>query len=874
LSLARARAGLSVRDLARAAGARPSTIGGYLAGRHLPALQPADLLPRVLAACGITGEAELAAWWEALRRARRAAGEQLSPTSPDDTAVEPTQPAGPSHPSSGAETGTAHRAHDLVVSTHPPVARLDLGPAVRGRDALLRNLMRRLDDLAADPPPATPAVVLHGIAGSGKSTIALTLARRAQDGGIRVWWISASDADTVAAGMRAVAADLGGTVDRIGVERGPDLVWRLLESRPEPWLLVFDDADDPAATLALPRRPVTDGTGWLRPVRHGRGLVVVTTRDGGSCWGKPRPPWIELTSIPRLDADDASALLQILAGPGAGSALEARELAERLGGLPLALRLAGRHIAEASHVPAVFAGPDEALTYTAYQRALDHGRHAEVLGGPGVVTDAWELSLDLLARRGLPQARPVLRLISCLGPAPVGCGLILRAPIMSRSPLIGPISGRMVWEVLSALAGLGIIELTRHDGDDPYLADMANPHPLVRETSRHSADVRSDITAYVSLTASLVAEAASGLDPRNPASWQRWQALAGHCASPLDLAVEFRLNPRWIPSQALVAASMCGRYLRAAGDLSRAEALYTRVARLAGQALGEEDAYVLATHHDLCRVWYDLGRLHDSIRGFRTVHALRSRVLGPEHPDTLTTQHYLARALRDSGKVDAAFRLFRRTLDSRRNVLGPDHPDTLTSRNNAADALRALGRVDRAAAELQAVVEARVRVLGAEHPSTLVSRLNLVRLAMDRDDLTAARDEIASLIEVYLRILGPDHPRTLLARQTQVDIWHDLGDLERAMPAAEEVLAARRRVLGPRHPATLVSQHRNALMLVDLGHTELADAELVSVLAARRLVLGPGHADTALARASLDALRSRRPGVRPGKRGPRSVRSG
>src|SRR5690242_10955074 len=86
LSLAKELAGVSVRDLAKAVGAPASTIGGYFAGKHLPALRPSDQLTLILVACGVEGpEAEL--WWQALRRARRASGEQASPTSTVDDVV-------------------------------------------------------------------------------------------------------------------------------------------------------------------------------------------------------------------------------------------------------------------------------------------------------------------------------------------------------------------------------------------------------------------------------------------------------------------------------------------------------------------------------------------------------------------------------------------------------------------------------------------------------------------------------------------------------------------------------------------------------------------------------------------------------------------
>jgi len=74
LTRLRERAGLTVRQVARASGLQSSTVGGYFSGRHLPPLAPPHVLPDLLRACGVTGAAEVEQWWSALRRVRRAPG--------------------------------------------------------------------------------------------------------------------------------------------------------------------------------------------------------------------------------------------------------------------------------------------------------------------------------------------------------------------------------------------------------------------------------------------------------------------------------------------------------------------------------------------------------------------------------------------------------------------------------------------------------------------------------------------------------------------------------------------------------------------------------------------------------------------------------
>jgi len=71
LTLLRNRAGLTVRQVARASGLPASTVGDYFSGRHLPSTGQAGSLLRILTACGETDPARLRSWTHALGRARR-----------------------------------------------------------------------------------------------------------------------------------------------------------------------------------------------------------------------------------------------------------------------------------------------------------------------------------------------------------------------------------------------------------------------------------------------------------------------------------------------------------------------------------------------------------------------------------------------------------------------------------------------------------------------------------------------------------------------------------------------------------------------------------------------------------------------------------
>ena len=261
--------------------------------------------------------------------------------------------------------------------------------------------------------------------------------------------------------MRAVARRVGVTDAELRHGDAADLLWQHLAGRQQEWLLVIDNADDPQV-LAGPDGRVGDGTGWLRPLRSAAGMVLVTSRDGRvSSWG----PWCRLYRVGVLESGEAAKVLSDHAGghDSLGSPQEAEALARRLGGLPLAMKIAGSFLAESVAVPAAFATPDVARTYSQYLAALEGGQLETVFPAPStggltaerarqVIGRTWELTLDLLGIRRMPEARWILRLLACMADAPIPYELLLDPGILGESPLLDGISGLRLWQVLETLA--------------------------------------------------------------------------------------------------------------------------------------------------------------------------------------------------------------------------------------------------------------------------------------------------------------------------------------------------------------------------------------------------------------------------------------
>jgi hypothetical protein len=715
----------------------------------------------------------------------------------------------------------------------------DENSRLRGRDAVLAELT----------DPDERVWVLHGLGGCGKTRLAQEVAFRAQGLLREGWWVSAEELGGLVAGMRALGRRLD--IPDAALEQGDaaDVIWRRLYNRKELWLLVIDGADDPTI-LAGAGKSVAEERGWLRRVPTKTGMVLVTSRDGSpKSWAQE---WCRRLHVEMLPADEAAEVLADYArrSPGLGDDDDARRLADRLGGLPLALQLAGRYFSESADIPPAYAA-NVIRTYRQYQHAIEDA----ALRRPGgemtqeqaieLVGRTWDLTLDLLEARKVPEARPVLGLLSSFAAAPIPYELLLDTDLLAASPPFQDITGLRFWRVLKALDDFDLIDLG-FSGEGPDKIRVARLHPLVRDASQLAAGSHERMT-FLNLAALLLQRAAAAEQagrPDDPKRWPVWQLLAPHPGYVLDRLEREPGYPEDVAEAAAYAAHRAARYYAARGLHGAAEAQFRRVLTTRLRVLGADHPDTLVTRHEIARMMQLQGDYVRAEAEFRAVLKARRRVLGADHRDTLITRHEIATtmaALRDYVRAEAEFRA---VLKARRRVLGADHPDTLITRHEIARVMAERGYRAKAEAEFRAVLKARTRMLGADDPETLITRHEIARMMADQGNYADAEAESRNILDISQRVLGADHPDTLITRHEIARVMAERGDRAGAKAEFRAVLEARARVLGEENPDTLTTQHEIARVMADQGNHTDAEAEFRAVLKARTRKLGADHPDT------------------------------
>lgn len=687
----------------------------------------------------------------------------------------------------------------------PPLGRL---PAdVRGRVALLAELRQSVTGRARGG-----VWVLTGMGGIGKSTVALAAADIARARGWRVWWITATDTASLTGGMLEVLGQLGapefvtGPV-REGEATAPDRAWEFItdsQAIGRRWLMVFDDADNPAVLAGAHAGSPGDGTGWLRP--DVPGMIIVTTRHRDQrTWGQK----VKLRELQLLDDDDAAAVLSDLAPHFREDSKEvAMDLGRRLGGLPLALHLAG------SYMASPFA---RWHSFADYLQALDSEGLPDALGDlddlgaqtRAAVTRTWELSLDALEADGRPQARPLLFLLCCYAAAvPISVALLrpdlLTAIFTSDTDHAGTGAAKtsiMDWHRRqrdAALYGLATVGLVNSASDRNVTV-----HPVVADVNRARllTTARPELHVIGATAVSLLHTACEGMDVRRPSDWPTWRSLVPHAASLLGW-----LGPHLDEgdlTSLIDTAAMIATALWRSGNYATAERLASASLK-AVAGLSHDHPASLTARSQLAHV-VALTRHEEADQMFRGMLGDQQRVLGDLHPSTMATQRVLARLTGLRGQYQQAELMYRQLIDDRQARLG-DHEEILHLRHGLAGMVERLGRFKEAESMFRLLHEDQRRILGDDHQECLELRSGLGRTIEDQQRYEEAEQLYRQLLADRERILGGDHPSTRNTRHALARVMAAQGHMREAEQLYRGLLADRQRILGDEHPLTIATR--------------------------------------------------------------------
>ena len=642
--------------------------------------------------------------------------------------------------------------------------------------------------------------VLVGLGGIGKTQLSVEFARRQRERFSAIFWLCASSRHTLTRGFADAASTIFSTQRRCtsGSHKQQvkddldlhiqDVISWLSIPENDSWLLVYDDLED--GDLIRDFLPGAD-----------HGSILITTRRLDIRLGTQ-------IFLGGLDENQAIALLSCSHSTNEHKShtnlesRDGRELAQFLGGFPLALAQASRYIQETNISISEFIQLYEEhrlKLMNVPQRSADPQRS---------LMTTWKSSLDVIHEINEDSVR-LLELLACLDNKDIRFELFHAAFVkLSSSDEDTPTwFQRLASDKLSFLTT--IRPLLIYSLLEGSAASSYTIHVLVQEWSwqMHTIHSRGKLVALAVLIVGSAVPANSQRD-----FWITQRRLLPHADRCVKKFSEFigkgqaqltNLGLNYPTPLFLEALSNLGSLYKDQTEFAKAEELLCLALEQKERLLGSEHLSTLDTMQDLGNLYCAQGKYYEARELYMKVLAVRRLLLGEDHPSVLDANRLLAFSLHCQGRLMESAELNQKILHDCETILGLDHPVTLSTANNRGHVLLDQGKMVEAESMYERVLMGYTKALGDDQPSTLEIVGNLGQVYQQQGMLERAKSMYQQALMGYENSLGRLHPSTWKVMTNLSHLLKDMDDLEQAESMYVHTLETFQTRFGPVHASTL-----------------------------------------------------------------------
>ncbi|CAG9952144.1 unnamed protein product [Clonostachys rosea f. rosea IK726] len=500
-------------------------------------------------------------------------------------------------------------------------------------------------------------VVLHGLGGIGKTQLAVTYTKRYRDEYSAIFWLNIKDELSIRRSFTKVATQIlrqhpdASGLNALDPQLNPEEVieavkaWLSLPGNTR-WLVVYDNYDN----LRLSNHKTDTGVDILQflPTSH-QGSIIVTTRLSRVDIG-------HRIRIKKLESIDDS--LKILSTTSGRDSLyddmDARDLVEKLDGLPLALATAGAYL---RHVAASCS--DYLRLYTKSWARL----HASTpdLGSyqDRTLSSTWQVSYEQVKEKNALAAH-LLQWWAYFSNEDVWFEL-LQPYDDEGTPWIFELKDELNFNsAIGILQDYGFVEPHRLS---PDLIESRgySIHACLHSWTIHTLNQDCDGDLNRLALKCIASRVPSHNDDK---FWQLQRRLLSHAMMTCATIQDGDVGLDW-------AFSNLGNLYFDQGKMQEAEEMYLRALRGKEKAWGPDHTSTLDTVNNLGSLYKVQGKMQEAEEMY--LRALRGmeKAWGPDHTSTLNTVNNLGSLYCDQGKMQEAEEMYLRALRGYEKAIGP-----------------------------------------------------------------------------------------------------------------------------------------------------------------------------------------------------------
>jgi tetratricopeptide (TPR) repeat protein len=224
------------------------------------------------------------------------------------------------------------------------------------------------------------------------------------------------------------------------------------------------------------------------------------------------------------------------------------------------------------------------------------------------------------------------------------------------------------------------------------------------------------------------------------------------CQKALDIRRE--LFGEWHRETAVSLLNL-GRTLGKLGRYEEELEYYEKTLEIRKKILGTRDKEIGQSLNEIGIAYGHLGNYQEQLKYYWEALEISKEVSGEEHPNTATGLNNIGVAYSNMGDHQEGLKYFEKALKIRKEILGDRHPDIAYSLNNIGLAYRDIGKLGMALEFVNLGLRIRKEVLGELYPDTIDSVDNLASLLYR----TNRKQQAYQILNHILQKLPKDHSR-------------------------------------------------------------------------------------------------------------------
>ncbi len=236
---------------------------------------------------------------------------------------------------------------------------------------------------------------------------------------------------------------------------------------------------------------------------------------------------------------------------------------------------------------------------------------------------------------------------------------------------------------------------------------------------------------------------------------------------------------------------------------------YTGAKKLLNKAMISDEQNFGVNHPNTAVIYSNLALVLQALGDYAGAKELLNKAIisneqnfGVNHPNTAKSYSNLALVLPDLGDYAGAKELLNKAIISAEQNFGVNHPTTALRYSNLATVLKDLGDYAGAKELLNKAIISAEQNFGVNHPNTSVTYSNLATVLKDLGDYAGAKELLNKAIISTEQNFGVNHPNTARSYSNLATVLYHKKEFKSAVSLLEKAYAVYKNHLGNEHPNT------------------------------------------------------------------------